>query len=228
MTEKLNITDWDADERPREKLAARGAEALSDAELLAILIGSGNTSETAVDLMRRILSECGGTLTQLSRKSIEELMGYNGVGEAKAITILAACELGRRRAREQVEYKKIESSESIAAYYRPMLQDLTHEQCHVLLLNHNLSIIASKLVSKGGQASSSVDPRDVLREALVNHASSIVLCHNHPSGSLRPSQADRNLTKRMAEACRAVNIHFIDHVIVSFQGYYSFNDEGEM
>lgn len=228
MTEKLNITEWALDDRPREKLAAKGPEALSDAELLAILIGSGNTHETAVDLMRRILQDCDGSLQRLSRKTITDLTGYEGVGPAKAITIMAACELGRRRAREGVMNERIESSAQIAAYFRPRLQDLPLEECHVMLLGSGLKFLESRLVSRGGLSASTVDVRVVLREALMGGAVSIALCHNHPSGSLRPSEADLQVTKLLAEACKAVQIRLIDHVIVSSEGYYSFSDEGKI
>lgn len=228
MVEKLNITDWALDDRPREKLAAKGAKALSDAELLAILIGSGNTKETAVDLMRRILKKCDDKLSLLSRMSIDDLQKFDGVGPAKAITIQAACELGRRRSCEVAASQRMGSSADIAAFFRPKLQDLTYEECHVMLLNNKLGFIGSRCISKGGLTASAVDPRLALKEALLADATGIVLCHNHPSGSLQPSPDDRRVTLAMADACSVMHIKFIDHVIVSSEGYFSFNDEGEV
>lgn len=228
MTERLKIKDWALDERPREKLMEHGAESLSNAELLAILIGSGNNKETAVELMRRLMVDCNDRLQRLSRMSLQELTEYDGVGPAKAVTIMAACELGRRRASEHVASERMTSSERIAAYFRPKLQDLPHEECHVMLLSNALNFMTSRLIGKGGIAGSAADVRLVLHEALVGNAPNIALCHNHPSGSLRPSQADEQLTKSLVAACKVMNINLIDHIIVSHEGYYSFNDEGKL
>jgi len=210
-------------------MMAQGASALSDAELLAILIGSGNAEETAVGLMQRVMRDCQGSLNTLGRMSIEDLTSrYKGVGEAKAITILAACELGNRRRREEVvEKKKINTSRDAYEYFATMA-NLPLEECRVLLLRQNHSIITSVLISKGGIAGTAVDVREVMRHALVQRATALVLCHNHPSGNLRPSRDDDNLTRRVAEACRTMNIQFVDHVIVADTGYYSYVEEGKL
>lgn len=230
MTERHTITSWALDERPREKLMKNGPGALSTAELLAILIGSGNTEESAVELMRRLMNDCKGKIQTLSRMSVEELTSrrYKGMGPAKAVTILAACELGRRRAIEPSENLKMKSSTEIAAYFRPLLQDLSHEECHVMLLRNNFSLIDTCLISSGGLTASTVDVRTVVRKALLANATAIVLCHNHPSGSLEPSMADIRLTTQLREACNVMQIALIDHLIVSAEGYYSFADEGRM
>lgn len=230
MIERRTITSWALDERPREKLMKKGPGALTTAELLAILIGSGNTEETAVELMSRLMDDCKGKLQTLSRMSIEELASdrYRGMGPAKAVTILAACELGRRRSMEPSECQKMKSSAEIAAYFQPMLQDLSHEECHVMLLRNNLSLIDTCLISKGGLTASTVDVRSIVRKALLANATAIVLCHNHPSGSLTPSTADVRLTHQVKEACEVMQITLIDHLVVSAEGYYSFADEGRM
>ncbi len=226
MKDKLNIKDWAQEDRPREKLMAQGAAALSDAELLAILIGSGNAEETAVTLMRRILKDCGENLSQLGTMTLEYFTRYKGMGPAKAVTLMAACELGRRRSREEVVQKKITKSADIAAYFQSTLQDLLHEECHLLLLRHNLTVLDSCLISRGGITASAVDVRMILREALSRSATSIALCHNHPSGSLNPSTADKQLTQRLQKACEIMQVQFLDHIIVSCMGYYSFADDG--
>ena len=225
----MNINEWALEDRPREKMMARGAAALSKAELLAILIGSGSTDETAVDLMRRVLSDCGDSLKHLSRMKMEELTRYKGLGPAKAITLMAACELGRRRESEpEEEVRKMGSSRDIAAYFRPLLQDLSYEECHVMLLKQDYSLIETYMLSRGGIAESAVDVRLILGRALLKDAPAIVLCHNHPSGNLSPSKADALLTRRLKEACDVMGIRLLDHVIVSDRGYYSFNDEGRI
>lgn len=228
MTEKLNINQQPIEDRPREKLIAHGAESLSKAELLAILIGSGNSRETAVELMQRVLGDCHESLTELSRMSLDALQGYRGMGPAKAVTVLAACELGRRRAVERASQQRMDSAQAIAAYFRPMLQDKAHEECHVMFLRNNLSLVGSVRVSEGGLTASAVDVRQVLREALLRQCTAIVFCHNHPSGMLTPSTQDRELTRRLVAACKAVDITLIDHVIVSTQGYFSFSEDGSL
>lgn len=228
MTEKLNINQQPIEDCPREKLIAHGAESLSKAELLAILIGSGSSRETAVELMRRVLGDCHGSLTELSRMSLDALQGYRGMGPAKAVTVLAACELGRRRAVERASQQRMDSAQAIAAYFRPMLQDKTREECHVMFLRNNLTLVGSARVSEGGFTASAVDVRMVLREAIMRQCTAIVFCHNHPSGALTPSMADRELTRRLVAACGAVDITLVDHVIVSTQGYYSFSEEGSL
>lgn len=226
---KVNIKDLPLDERPREKMMVQGPAALSDAELLAILIGSGNSEETAVGLMQRVLRDCQGSLNTLGRMTMNDLMSrYKGIGEAKAITLLAACELGSRRRREEVvEKRKIDKSSDANEYFSSM-RDLQLEECHVLMLRQNHTIIGEAIVSKGGITGTAVDVREVMRHAVMNRATAIVLCHNHPSGNLRPSHDDDNLTKRVDDACRVMNIQFIDHIIVSEIGYYSYREQGRI
>lgn len=241
---RLNIKQWAEEDRPREKLVAKGVEALSNAELLAILIGSGNTEESAVELMRRLLADCGNSLNTLGKMSLDDLTGtisqnddgrmrtvrrYKGLGVAKAVTIMAACELGKRRMQEEVtERKQIRSSEDLYRYYLPLMQDLQHEECHVLLLNQACRILENVLVSKGGLTETAVDIRLILRMALLRQATVVALCHNHPSGNARPSAEDNRLTDRLAKACKMMNIHFLDHVIVTDGKYYSYRDEGTL
>ena len=226
---KINIKDLPLDDRPREKMMVRGAAALSNAELLAILIGSGNTEESAVGLMQRILRDCEGSLNTLGRMTVDELMRrYKGIGEAKAITLLAACELGNRRRREEVEQGKLLHDSRDAYNYFSDMTDLPLEECRVLLLRQNHSIIGSALVSKGGIAGAVVDVREVLRHAILARATTIVLCHNHPSGNLQPSREDDQLTRRVNEACRAADIRLLDHIIVANTGYYSYSEQGKI
>lgn len=226
MADKLNINQWAQEDRPREKLLAQGARALTDAELLAILIGSGTADENAVELMRRILNDCGGSLQALGRMRLDDFTRYKGVGPAKAVTLMAACELGSRRMKEPVERRRMDSSKDIAGYFLPMLQELPHEECHVMLLRNNLTVKGTFLVGRGGITESAVDIRLILEAALRNQSTAIVLCHNHPSGSLSPSTMDKRLTRQLNEACRIMNIRLLDHIIVSDQGYFSFNDQG--
>ena len=226
---KIGIKDLPLDERPREKMMAQGPSALSDAELLAILIGSGNSEETAVGLMQRVLHDCKNSLNTLGRMTIDDLMTrYKGIGEAKAITLLAACELGSRRRREEVvERKKINNSVDAYEYFADM-RDLPLEECRILMLRQNHSIIGAALISKGGLTGTAVDVREVLRHALLNRAAGIVLCHNHPSGNLTPSNEDNHLTHNVAEACRTMNIQLVDHIIVANTGYYSYREKGRI
>ena len=226
-TEKLNINQWAEEDRPREKLMRQGAEALSDAELLAILVGSGSTKETAVELMKRVLSECDNNLNTLGKMTIGELCKYNGVGEAKAITIIAACELGKRRQHEKVkERKKISNSQDIYEYMHPMMQDLNTEEAWVLLMNQNFKLIKSARISRGGITETSVDVRIIIKEAVLANATVIALCHNHPSGNIEPSAEDNRITEKVRMACKTMRLHFLDHVIVTDGGYYSFHDNG--
>lgn len=226
-TEKLNINQWAEEDRPREKLMRLGAEALSDAELLAILVGSGSTKETAVELMKRVLNECDNNLNTLGKMTIGELCKYNGIGEAKAITIIAACELGKRRQHEKVkERKKISNSQDIYEYMHPMMQDLNTEEAWVLLMNQNFKLIKSARISRGGITETSVDVRIIIKEAVLANATVIALCHNHPSGNIEPSAEDNRITEKVRMACKTMRLHFLDHVIVTDGGYYSFHDNG--
>ena len=230
MSEKrLSINQWAEEDRPREKMTRWGAEALSDAELLAILIGSGNTDESAVALMRRILADCKNNLNELGKRSIEELCRFKGIGAAKAITLQAACELGKRRALQQPEERKrICSSRDIYALMHPRMCDLPVEESWILLLNQANRVIDSQRLSTGVITDTSVDIRLIVREAILKRATAIVLCHNHPSGNSRPSRFDDNLTDRLAQSCQIMNIKLIDHVIITDGEYYSYSDEGKI
>ena len=226
----LNIKELSADDRPREKLLAKGEEALTKAELLAILIGSGSSSKNAVELMTEVLRDCDDRLILLNRLSVEELMRYNGIGEAKAITLKAAMELGRRRAMEQVtkDLQIFSNAQQVYDYMLPIVQELTYEQSWVLLLNNSSRLIKRVQLSQGGRTETPVDVRILLRHALLAEATSIILIHNHPSGTCRPSRDDERLTERVHQACRAVNIRLIDHVIVTDGDYYSFADNNRI
>ena len=226
--DKKNITEWSLGDRPREKFMERGAEALTNAELLAILIGSGTTEETAVDLMKRILNDCDDKLNTLGKKTLEELMDYKGIGMAKAITILAAYELGRRRQSENVERLRINSANSIYLYLHPKMQDLDVEQAWVLLMNQNYKLIKAERLSVGGISETSIDVRLVIKLAVINNATVMALCHNHPSGNASPSSDDDRLTQRVKKACEIMRIHLLDHVIVCDGEYYSYNEQGRL
>lgn len=226
---KLNINQWAEEDRPREKLARYGAEALSDAELLAILIGSGSTKESAVDLMRRVLSDCNNNLNTLGKKSIHDLQEYNGVGEAKAITILAACELGKRRQLEKAEERQdLSSATAIYNHLHPMMQDLDVEEAWILLMNQNFKLIKKQRISHGGISETAVDVRIIVKEAILNNATIVALAHNHPSNSLRPSAFDDRLTEQVKKACELMRLHFADHVIITDGNYYSYREEGRL
>ncbi|MGM9633762.1 MAG: DNA repair protein RadC [Alloprevotella sp.] len=226
---KLGIKEWNPEDRPREKLAALGADALTNAELLAILIGSGSENETSVSLMQRVLHDCDDNLSSLGKLSLHELTAYRGIGPAKAITIMAAMELGRRRAASRpADRPQITSSQSIYDLMAEKLRDLHTEECHVILLNNALRLIGTKCVSRGGLTGTTVDVRLVLREALLARATSMALCHNHPSGTLKPSRADDELTRRVSEAAAQVDLKLIDHLIITDGAYYSYNDEGRL
>lgn len=229
MNGKLNINQWAEEDRPREKMMLHGAGALSNAELLAILIGSGSTDESAVELMRKVLADYRNSLSELGKSGVEELCRYKGIGPAKAITLLAASELGRSRKEEgALERLQIRSSEDIYRLFYPLMCDLPVEECWVLLLNQAGKVIDRIRISQGGLASTAVDIRCVLREALVRRAVSMVLCHNHPSGNLRPSREDDRLTESLRQAAVTVNLRLLDHVIVTDGKYYSYADEGRI
>lgn len=222
---KLNINQWAEDDRPREKLMHNGADHLTDAELLAILIGSGSTQETAVELMRRVLKDCNNNLNTLGKKSIQNLTEYKGIGEAKAITILAACELGKRRAREKAEERaNLNSATAIYNYMHPQMQDLDVEEAWVLLMNINYKLIKSVRLSHGGISETAVDVRIIMRDALMCNATSLALCHNHPSGNATPSGNDDGLTQVVKKACGTMRISFADHVIITDGAYYSYRE----
>lgn len=227
----LTIKDWAEDDRPREKMMRLGAQALSNAELLAILIGSGSPGESAVKLMQRVLADCDNNLSALGKKSIDELAGdrYKGLGPAKAVTILAACELGKRRQNEKAEQRKdLGSACDIYEFMRPKMQDLDTEQAWVLLMNHSLKLIKAVQLSHGGFTETAVDIRVILKNALLSSATVIALCHNHPSNNPNPSRDDDNITKRLNDACNTMRIYLLDHVIVTEDCYYSYRDHGKL
>ena len=229
MTDKLNINQWAEEDRPREKLMRLGAEALSNAELLAILIGSGSTKETAVELMKRVLSECKNNLNTLGKRTIRDLCQFNGIGEAKAITILAACELGKRRQAEKAEErKKLDAATAIYEYMHPKMQDLDTEEAWILLMNQNYKLIEAKRISHGGITETAVDIRIIIREALLHNATIVAFCHNHPSNNLRPSNDDNRLTQRIKSACETMRLYFLDHLIITDGAYYSYREQGKL
>lgn len=228
MLDKLTINRWAEEDRPREKMMSKGAQALTNAELLAILIGSGSDEDSAVSLMQKVLSAYGDSLDHVGRLSMEELCRFRGIGPAKAVTILAACELGRRRAVEQPERRQIRSAAQAYDYFYPLMRDLAVEECHVLLLNQSARIIDSVRIGMGGLTETVVDVRLILREALLKRATSLILCHNHPSGNLRPSTHDDHLTRQVKEAALLLNIALLDHIIFTDEGYYSYADEGKL
>ena len=220
------IKQWAEDDKPREKLMLKGKQVLSDAELLAILIGSGSRNESAVDLSKRILSSVSN-LKALGRLTLKQLTEFKGIGEAKGITILAAMELGRRRgSEEEVELKKITSSKSAFDIMHPIIGDLMHEEFWVLYLNNSNKVIYKSQLSKGGITGTVVDIRIVFKTAFEQNATSIILCHNHPSGTLVASDADKQITKKLKEAGKMLEINILDHLIVANSTYMSFADEG--
>lgn len=229
LKENLTIKAWAEEDRPREKLLSKGRHSLTDAELIAILIGSGTRKETAVELSKRILNEAENNLNTLGKLSVNDLMKFKGIGEAKAITIVAALELGRRRKESEViKRDKITSSKDVFDILSPVFQDLPHEEFWVLLLNRSNSVIKRESVSRGGVAGTVVDSKIIFKSAIENLASSIILCHNHPSGNLKPSEADIKLTKKIKEAGTLLDIPVLDHIIITDSAYYSFADEGIM
>ena len=226
--EKLNINQWAEEDRPREKMAALGADHLTNAELLAILIGSGSQKESAVDLMKRLLADCNNNLNTLGKMTIRELCDYKGIGEAKAISILAACELGKRRQAGSAEKRPdLGTATLIYNHMRPKLQDLDVEEFWVLLLNQHHRLIKKVRISHGGITETSVDIRIVMKEAVLANCTILAVCHNHPSGNLSPSKADDELTRGLKRACELMQIHFLDHVIITDGQYYSYHELGK-
>jgi DNA repair protein RadC len=223
---KISIKAWAEEDRPREKLSAQGRRALTDAELIAILIGSGSRTETAVELSKRILHHYDNDLNKLAKASIQELSNFRGIGEAKAISIIAALEIGRRR--DDTEVKAVESILSSRDDYNLMrrhLVDLNHEEFWIILLGRASKVIGKELISKGGLSGTVADPKIIFRVALQHQASGIILIHNHPSGNLKPSHLDISLTKRLSEAGRMLEIQILDHLIICDSGFFSFGDE---
>ena len=223
----LPINSWALEDRPREKLIQRGISALTNAELLALILRTGNQRQSAIELGRNMLEAFGG-LQGLARASIEDLMKIKGVGRAKAVSIASAFELGRRKALEAGKVRKLNSAEAVYQYLGPQLADLDHEVFYVLFLNRNHELKAEKQLFEGGVNATVIDTRIIFREAVNQLASSLILVHNHPSGNLKPSQADRNITLKCKEAGKLFDIPILDHVIISSRGYYSFANSGEM
>ncbi|WP_264553386.1 RadC family protein [Flavobacterium sp. N2038] len=222
----FSIKDWSDDDRPREKLMLKGKEALSDAELIAILIGSGSRNESAVDLSKRILAAVGG-LNSLAKLSLSQLMNFKGIGEAKAVSIIAALELCRRRSSEKaVEMVKITSSKMVFNLMQPIIGELSHEEFWVLFLNNGNKVVSKSQLSKGGIGGTVVDVRLIFKLALEKSATSLILCHNHPSGNLTPSDADKQITKKIRDAGSKLDVKVLDHLIITETKYYSFVDEG--
>ncbi len=228
-TMKLSINQWAEEDRPREKLEHIGAANLTNAELLAILIGSGSTNESAVDLMKRILNDCKNNLNTLGKMTVAELQRYKGMGPAKAITVLAACELGKRRAREKAEERQdLGSAKAIYDYMHPFMQDLDVEESWILLMNQNFKLIKSMKLSHGGISETAVDVRVIIREAVLANATVLALCHNHPSNNALSSVEDDRLTQRVKKACNIMRIYFLDHLIITDGSYYSYRERGRL
>lgn len=222
----FSIKNWSQDDQPREKLRDKGKTVLSDAELVAILIGSGSRAESAVDLCKRILASVDHNLNALGKLTIAQLMEFKGIGEAKAITIVAALELGRRRRLEDtVQLDKITSSRSVFEVMQPILGELPHEEFWILYLNNSNKVIQKNQLSKGGITGTLVDVRLVLKSALEFGATALILCHNHPSGTLKPSQADKDITQKLKTAAQSLDIKVLDHLIITEKTYFSFADE---
>ncbi|WP_428329070.1 RadC family protein [Mucilaginibacter sp.] len=224
---KISIKAWAEEDRPREKLSGQGRRSLTDAELIAILIGSGSRNESAVELSKRILHHYDNDLNKLGKASIAELSNFKGIGEAKAISIIAALEIGRRR--NDAESKQpdiISSSKDAYTLMRRHLMDLNHEEFWIILTGRSQKVLTKELVSKGGLSATVVDPKIIFGMALQHQASGVILIHNHPSGSKKPSHDDITLTKRLVEAGKLLEIKILDHLIITDEGYYSFADEG--
>lgn len=224
---RMNIKDWALEDRPREKLLYRGIASLSDAELIAILIGSGNSEETAVELSRRIMEKVKNNLNELGKLNVENLKSFKGIGDAKAISIIAAMELGRRRNHSSaLVMNKINGSNDVAGFLRPMIGDLPHEEFWALFLNRQNKVIHTQKLSQGGLTGTVIDVRLVLKMAIEKHAVSLIFAHNHPSGNLEASDADRKITRQLKEAGLILDIPLLDHLIITQGGYFSFADEG--
>ncbi|MEO9893389.1 DNA repair protein RadC [Aurantibacter sp.] len=223
----FSIKNWSDDDKPREKLVQKGRAVLSDAELIAILIGSGSRNESAVELSKRILASVNNNLNELGKLSPKQLMEFKGIGEAKAVTITAALEMGRRRRGEAaVEISKITSSKDAFEILRPIIGELEHEEFWILYLNNANKVLHQSQLSKGGLTGTLVDVRIVLKKALELGAVALILSHNHPSGTLKPSQADKSVTQKLQAAAKALDIKVLDHIIVTQKNYYSFADDG--
>ena len=225
--ERLSINQWAEEDRPREKMMLKGATALSEAELLGILIGSGNTEDSAVTLMQKVLAKCGNNLNTLSKWELHDFTSFKGLGVAKSLTIMAALELGKRRAMQMPEERLvIKESTDIYNILHPLLCDLPHEEFWVLMMNQASKVIDKVRVSLGGIDHTGVDVRSIMREAILHHATQIAVAHNHPSGNVMPSKADKLLTNRILRASEALDIRLTDHLIITDGLFYSFHDQG--
>tara|TARA_R110002073_G_scaffold293194_2_gene458787 strand:+ start:65983 stop:66669 length:687 start_codon:yes stop_codon:yes gene_type:complete len=226
---KLTIKSWASDDRPREKLLAKGKSTLSSAELIAILIGSGNKQESAVDLSKRILNMANDNINELAKLPIEKLMKFKGIGEAKAISIITALELGKRRQYEgSLQVHKIQSSKEVYNIMKPLIGDKEHEEFWVLYLNNSNKVLSKDLFSRGGITSTIVDIRLLYKRALELSAVAVILCHNHPSGNIQPSISDKELTHKVKQAGDSLDIKLLDHLIITEKSYFSFADNGEI
>ena len=226
---RLTIKEWSVQDRPREKYARNGAAALTDAELIAILFRTGNASESAVELAKRLLSSSNNSLNELSEKTLRELSENKGIGQAKAMALLTAFEIGRRVRAEKVEQKpQIQSNMDVVNFMQNKIAYLNHEEFWVLYLNNANLILKTAQISKGGITSTEVDTRIVMQEAVVQKATQLILCHNHPSGSVRPSRTDINLTEKISKAAKIMDIALVDHIIIHREKYYSFAEEGRI
>ncbi|MCQ2283623.1 MAG: DNA repair protein RadC [Bacteroidales bacterium] len=224
---KLTISEWSSQDRPREKYLTKGASSLSDAELIAILLRTGTSSENAVALAKRLLSTCHNSLATLSDMPLQELLKIKGIGEAKAIALLAAFELDRRVRSESVRQEQhIHNANDVVSIMQDKIAHLKHEEFWVIYLSQSNKIIATQQIGKGGITSTTVDVRIIIQNALLNSATGIVVCHNHPSGSVRPSKDDRFLTKQIQDASKILNINLLDHIIIHKECYFSFHEEG--
>jgi DNA repair protein RadC len=229
MEGTMNISQWAEEDKPREKLMLKGRNALSDAELLAIILGSGSRQETAVTLAQRILQHFQQDLNALGKSNVAELTTFKGMGEAKAIAVMAAMELGRRKQEKPVKERiQVKSSKDAYQSLFPHLADLPHEEFWVLYLNRGNKIMHKEQISRGGMSGTIADAKVIFKKALECNAAAIILAHNHPSGNLKPSDADLQLTKNIQQAGKVMEINVLDHLILSEQGYYSFADEGKM
>lgn len=224
---KLSIKNWALEDRPREKLLAKGISSLSNAELIAILIGSGSKNESAVELSKIILNKVKNNLNELGKLTVNDLQANKGIGEAKAITIIAALELGRRRKLADILIKnKITSSKDVFELFQQIIGDLPYEEFWILLLNRSNKIIDKLKISQGGTSGTVIDVKLILKDAIEKLATSIILCHNHPSGNTQPSEIDISITTKLKEAAKIMEIPVLDHIIITDSSYYSFADEG--
>lgn len=223
----ISIKNWSEEDRPREKLLHKGKKSLTKAELIAILLGSGSRNESAVDLSKRLLNEQNNRLKTMAKMSVQQLMHYKGIGEAKAVSITAGLELANRMMEEEgLELDKVNSSSSVYTIMKPLLGDLPHEEFYLIYLNNSNKVIYKYPLSRGGMTGTVVDIRIALKKALEHNAVSLIMVHNHPSGKLQPSHADKQLTRKLKQGAELLDLKVLDHVIVTENAYFSFADEG--